>query len=290
MSINKILFKSIYNNSLKIIEESNDKFLKNKKAKLTRSYKKLCDENNHECQEFYSVVHELRTFDFLKRKRVNVKANNDNNAGPDFYSDDFGYIECISITKGEGKNKEYVDDVLSRDTNRSEAILTRITSCANDKIKKIDKYLKNKTIFNDKPILLAINASIFSNELHSDLVLEKFLSVFYGIGNPLFVFNKNRQKSDAKTEYHESIGEIKKNFSKNIELNLFAKEEFKIISGIIVINNSIGEEINDNYFKILVNKNAHIKVQSVIKNNFTYITQEDDDKFEWHNLELLNQK
>lgn len=96
MSIENPCFLQIFEECNKIIHNSNDNNILGKHNKLKKSCQELLHTKDTELQQFYSVVAEIRTYDYLKNKNLNPIAHKDNTAGPDFISD-IGYIECMQI-------------------------------------------------------------------------------------------------------------------------------------------------------------------------------------------------
>lgn len=125
MSINKPLFDDIYHNCSDIISKSSDNNIQKKRVKLNSAYTKLCVEENPELQEFYSIVHELRLYQYIKDLGIAINAANDEKAGPDFITD-LGYIECISATKGllGTPERQWLDKRLKESMNRYIAALS----------------------------------------------------------------------------------------------------------------------------------------------------------------------
>ena len=274
MSINKPLFDSIYDECCKIIQFSQDKMLQQKKDKLDYSYRQLCKTEDCELQEFYSIVHELRTYHFLRSNNLDITAQNDKLIGPDFLCKELGYIECISITKGSNgtKGRIYLDNQLSECTNRYMSALPRITSAIIDKKNKYETYLCKQAIEPNIPRLIAINTSIFSNEFHSDLIFDLFLKVLYGMGCPIITIQKNKMSSVNKKliELHKFDDKGKKHGNLELQLNYFAQDDFKSISAIIAENNSIKEKIEKKYFTIFLNPIATIPLEIETQNCFQY--------------------
>ena len=206
MSIENPCFLKIFKECNRIIKNSNDKNILSKHEKLKKSCQQLLCTKDTELQQFYSVVTEIRTYDYLKNKNLNPIAHNDNSAGPDFISD-LGYIECICLTKGEPntENRKYVDRLLSGCMNRNKSVFPRLSAAVKDKTEQYKKYIANRVIDENKPRLIAINSSVFSNEFHSDLVTDNLLKVLYGIGcQTIRVYpqaNKIKQESE-KIETH----------------------------------------------------------------------------------------
>lgn len=282
MSINKQLFDSIYDECCKIIQFSQDKLLLQKKDKLDYSYKQLCETEDCELQEFYSIVHELRTYYFLCNNNLTVHVQDDNHIGPDFLCSEIGYIECISITKGAvgTECRKYVEKCLSRSMNRYLAALPRITSAIIDKKNKYETYLSKQAIDPNIPRLIAINTSIFSNEFNSDSIIDLLLKILYGIGcqimrvkiNPISFVEEN----GVESHQYNDIG--KKHSDLDLELNYFAKADFRNISAIILENNAIGENDISKYFFIFTNPLANVPIEiKNLKNIKTFIQEKADE-------------
>lgn len=287
MSVNKPLFDELYVECKNIIQLSNDKNIKSKETKLDFAYKKLCEEENAELQEFYSVLHELRTYDYLQKKNYIIKSQNDNNVGPDFYVEGLGYIECISITKGEEGtvSREYINKLLAGTFNRYKSALPRISSALIDKKIKFETYLNNKIIKKDIPRVIAINTSVFSNEFHSSLIIDLAQKILYGIGCQTINF-KEKQVPGVETHTFDIIGN--KNNDKQLELGYFYNDDFKNISAVIITNNSVGEVLEDKYFNVYLNFRANCPIcLDNIKNIRYFGLKSLDEKyvnFEWHNI------
>lgn len=292
MSINKPLFKKIYSECCAIIETSEDKNIKLKMDKLKSAYNELCRKQDCELQEFYSIVHELRTYQYLKILGINTVAQNDNLAGPDFNSD-IGYIECVSVTKGKigTAERQFLDAQLAGIMNRYLSALPRITSAIFDKKKKFSDYLNKNILSSDKPLIIAVNTSIFSNEFHSDLIINLTLKILYGVGAQSLPYNLATnsfvEQNGFQTHIFDERG--KKSVDKELSLNYFALDDFRIISAIIMVNNSIGENLNNKYFNIFINPNAIncVDLQKIGNARYFDIYKADNNYlyYKWYNQE-----
>ena len=129
MSINKDLFSHIYENCVSIITNSLDINIKKKKVKLDSAYQTLSETQDHELQEFYSIVHELRFYQYMKNLGKHIIAADDNKAGPDFNTE-LGYIECVCASKGatDTLERKCLDERLNQSMNRYIAALPRLSS------------------------------------------------------------------------------------------------------------------------------------------------------------------
>lgn len=282
MSINKKIFASIYDECLEIIHSSSDKAILNKEEKLNKAYKKLVENDDAELQEFYSIVHELKTYHFLKTKGLAITAQNDNKKGPDFYCEELGYIECVSVTRGEKGTecREYVENCLARKSFTYLAALPRITSVIIDKKKKFEDYLSKKTIDSQVPRIIAINTAVFSNLVSSDSMFELLLQILYGAGNQVLWVSKNPKSCIDEDEGVETYRYNDKGYKHDhLELDLayFEKEEYQNISAIILVKNAITENNIEKNFIIFTNPLANVPINVERLRAFTVMVQRSKD-------------
>ena len=279
----------VYKECCDIIDFSEDKYIKSKKIKLDAAYNKLRETQDIELQDFYSIVHELRTYDFLKKNCITVIASNDTNAGPDFCCKELGYVECVSVTKGEGNNIKYIDECLSKDSNRYEAALSRITSKILDKTINYEKYLLDNTIEHNIPRIIAISTSCFANDVESSLIIDLMLKILYGIGSEIALFRPKglleTAENKIKTHEYDNIGY--KNRETELILDYFHQEYYKKISAIILENNALTEKIEKKYFNIFINPLAETPLNPSSCGKFQYFTRESyieqKESYRWHN-------
>lgn len=282
MIINKTIFDSIFDECLDIIHSSSDKAILNKEEKLNKAYKKLVENNDNELQEFYSIVHELRTYHLLKTKGLSVTAQNDNKKGPDFYCEELGYIECVSVTRGEKGTecREYVEKCLARISFTYLAALPRITSVIIDKKKKFEDYLSKKTIDSQVPRIIAINTSVFSNLVSSNSMFELLLQILYGAGNQVLWVSKNPEScidEDEGVETHMYNDKGYKHDHLELDLAYFEKEEYQNISAIILVKNAITENNIENNFIIFTNPLANVPINVERLRAFNVMVQRSKD-------------
>lgn len=282
MNINKKIFASIYDECLEIIQSSSDKAIINKEEKLNKAYKKLVENDDNEVQEFYSIVHELKTYHFLKTKGLAITAQNDNKKGPDFYCEELGYIECVSVTRGEKGTecREYIEKCLARISSTYLAALPRITSVIIDKKKKFEDYLSKRIIDSQVPRIIAINTSVFSNLVCSDSIFRLLLQILYGIGNQVLWVRRNPISFIDEGEGVETHRYNDKGFKhdhRELELAYFEKEEYQNISAIILESNAITETDIENNFIIFTNPNANTPINVERLRAFNVFVQRSKD-------------
>lgn len=160
--INEHLFKDIYNKCLSIINTSKDQNILNKQQKLASAYSLLRETEDHELQEFYSVVYELQIYQYIKDLGIKISSANDIKAGPDFITD-LGYIECVCATKGlpGTPERKWLDARLRQRMNRNIAALPRLSSAIKDKAKKYEIYLYKQIIDKKSLVLLDLVLRFF---------------------------------------------------------------------------------------------------------------------------------
>ncbi len=291
MSINKEHFNRIYENCLSIITRSSDNNIKRKKGKLDWAYLTLCETEDHELQEFHSIVHELRFYQYMNDLGKRIEAANDTVASPDYITE-LGYIECVCASKGakDTSERKWLDERLNQTMNRYKAALPRLSSVILDKKKKYEVYLQQNKIDEGIPRIIAINTSIFSNEFHSDLNLNLILKILYGIGCETVRFNRliNNfiEEAEIESRAYEDI-ELKPPRNIELQLNYFSQKEFENISGVILNNNSIGEELNKEYFLFLLNPFARVPIDVSLLKDIKYFQLSENNThnliYRWHN-------
>lgn len=292
MSINEKLFEQVYEECLSVIDATNDINVKSKKTKFETAYQSMREEldPDSEHKDFNSDVHELRTYQYLIDKGFSVSATNDNKAGPDFNVKDLGYVECVICTRGKpgAEPRKYVDEQLAGESNRYRAALPRLTAAIKEKRDKYAKYLCQGIISPDIPRIIAVGATIFSNLVHADSMVELTEQILCGAGEELFYCNKKTGQflgaSGVETRCYNDSG--KKTIKKELKLNYFALDEYCDVSAVILINNSIGEKLTDAYFSVFLNPNATVPVPVDALKTLNYLIRTDateqKETYQWH--------
>ena len=292
MSINEKLFAQVYEECLSVIDAANDANVKSKRMKFEAAYQSMCKEPDPEHTLFNSCVHELRTYQYLIDKGFSVSASkdDDNHGGPDFNVEGLGYVECVICTRGEPKKepRNYVDERLAGDLNCYMAALPRLTTAIKEKRDKYAKYLCQGIISPDIPRIIAVGATIFSNLVHADSIVELTEQILYGAGEELFYCNKKTGQflgaPGVETRCYNDSG--KKTLDKELKLNYFALDEYRDVSAVILINNSIGEKLTDAYFSLFLNPNANVPVPVDALKTLNYLIRTDateqKETYQWY--------
>lgn len=269
MAYNNILFEKIYEDCLNIIKSTEDKNIKAKKKILDFAYSRINMVNNCEVQEFYGVVHELKTYKMLELLNQHPMANDDNKAGCDFICK-FGNIECVTFNKPTDEDSIRI---LNGSCDRHKALDPRLSQAIESKMQKYKKYLTNKQIDVNKPNIICVNAGVCSYEIHQSTYIKACEKILYGITDALLINIKENKMEFAKTIQDKII----KPNGKEIKINFFCNPDYRIISGVLYINNLINENYNSPI--LYINPNADIKIDKRYVRKFLSFIKEGSTKY-----------
>lgn len=279
MSINEEMFEQVYQECCSIISASSDKNILAKQKKLKADYDTLCARRDPELQEFYGVVHELRTYQYFSSKGFSGQAANDDKAGPDFLFDGLGFVECVSATKGSPQANDYaLLEIQPIGTNENyRALQVRLSSVIKSKKDKIDQYLIKKQIDETTPRIIAVGSSTF-NSFPTDCVLEAIKKILFGVGALAIRLDCETLEPIASTfEEHIYDDTCKKSMGKTFPVNYFSLDDYANISAVALMNNDIGDRITDSHCFLLLNPNASIPLQEDNMQNFNYFSYFSDE-------------
>ena len=272
MSYNPYLFKKIYNSCSNIINQTNDKNLKKKKKNLEFAYKRVQETDNCEIQEFFSVAHELRTYELLKKLNKQVLANNDDKAGVDFVCN-LGNIECVTFNMPKDDNSK---KILNGNMNRYKAYEPRVSQAINEKLNKYRTYILKNQIDKNLPNIICLNSGICGYDIHSSTFLNACERIIYGLGDDTLFINRETKEEFWGRSFQDKI--IKPN-GKEIETNLFSNKAYNIISGVLLIDNLVDE----NYSRpiLYINPNAKIKIDKRRVRKMLCLIKDDELKYHY---------
>lgn len=251
MSYNKELFKQMFNDGLDIMEKSNDVNLKRKRKNFEYSYKLVREKDDCNIQEFYSILHELRTYQLLNRLGLQPIANNDNHAGPDFISK-IGYVECVTFSRPTDPKS---NEILKGSFNRYKVYEPKVSQAIQEKTRKYLDYLSKGQIKNDIPRIICLNPGACKFDIQGTTFIEAVEKILYGIGCECVEINVNAKKEKWFRKYEDKT--IKPNGAQ-IETDLCSNCEFSVISAILLIDNLVYEKYSHPI--IFINHRSSIKV------------------------------
>ncbi len=257
-------YEKVFKKCKAILENSNDKNMKSKESRLIATFNQLC-KVQEPTQEFYGLVHEITLYDFLLKHNINPVAGSDLHGGPDF-SSKIGYIECVSTTMGEKgtPERDLIDWRLEQGMNRYLSALSRLTSVIRSKRMIYNSYIDKQVVDKSTPLVIAVSSAMFTKEFCGDLIFDLAMKILYGIGSQTFPFDMVSHsfipQNGIATHCYEDKG--RKSEDKELELNFFSKEEYNIISAVLVTTNVINEDLENQHVAIFVNPNAINKLDT----------------------------
>lgn len=251
MSYNHFLFQQMFDEANQIIENSDDKSIRRKKKKLEIAYKKVQQSDSSDVQEFYSLLHEIRTYELLKKLNLKPVSHNDNSAGPDYISD-IGYVECVTFTKPTDDDSK---KILKGSFNRYKAYEPRVSQAIQEKYYKYKKYFEEDEIDKTCPRIVCVNAGQCEFDIHGETFIEAFEKILYGLGCESVEIDASMKTEHWFRKYEDSM--TKPNGAL-IETDLFSKKPFSIISAVMYVDNLVYEKYNRPI--IYINHNAKVKI------------------------------
>lgn len=279
MPYNPYLFDKIYNNCCDIINQSKDKNIKLKKHDLDFAYDKVEKTNNCEVQEFFAVTHELRTYELLQKINKLPFAHKDSKRGVDFFSK-LGNIECVTFQNPSDVTSQ---QILNGTLNHYKAYEPRITQALNSKLEKYVKYTneqkrdsKRHIIELNKPNIICLNLGICGYRMFPEDAIRACEKILYGIGFDTLVVDIKTQYKWWSRSYEEKI--IKPN-GKEIPINFFSKEEYKIIGGVLLLYQNVDEP----YTKpiLYINPKANIMIDKRQTKKLLCLLQDTETRFHY---------
>lgn len=251
MSYNEVLFEEIYTNCIGIIQNSNDRNIKNKEKVFAINYDKVKEIDDCNVQEFFAIAHELKTYEMLKGLKLDPIASNDNKPGVDFICK-LGNVECVTFTQPMDEESQ---KTLKGNMNRYKAYEPRVSQAIMEKFKKFKDYLIKNKIDKTKPNIICLNAGICNYDIFSTTFLTACEKILFGLGFETLLINRETNEEFWCRAYEKTI--LNHN-GKEIEINLFNKDDFCIISGVLLIINRVDEKYSKPI--LFINPKAKVKI------------------------------
>ena len=219
---------------------------------------------------YYSLLHEIKSYQFLKRLG-GVKVANDceHEKGADFKFKNY-HIECVSCSSGA--NKEILDHYLTLsffDYNRCLSYLyPRITSSLNEKSIKFKDYINDGIIKEKAPCIIFLSLG----DIRSNFILSNkmygfdFLDILVSKGYETLHIDENLKLKYKDYGYRNEIFK-NNNINKPIPTNFFINQNNAHISAIIITTAYFGEDYDESNTFLFLNPYAknQIKVKDFNK-------------------------
>jgi len=237
LGINEELFNRSYETFSSILSKSRCKFSPKLLKKLDYEYREMIEQQDGFHFGYRSILHEIRTFDFLSRLDK-VKINNPDKAGPDFICDG-AIFECTVASLGSPeRKKKYLESKKKRIASEypSKYKALRITSSIDSKKKQYQKHLSKGYIDSTLPFILVLDISILSYFSSFGSGESEMLFPLLGVGETLLYIEIETGKYE-RYDYNEYNNLEKRNGSL-VDLKVFLSDKYKFLTAIVVINTS----------------------------------------------------
>ncbi len=190
---------------------------------------------NQRWWEMYLTVH------LINQKLKVINNGNSNNGSPDIkiaFKGKTIWIECISPTRGEEKNKvpalpvSILSDIKVNKVPWKEVLL-RITSAIRDKFEKYQLYLKKAVVSEKDIFIIAINCSQLGKYgFIGKSQLPSIVEAVYPIGFNIFEIGKSENINDLSSSL-SYMDRIYKANGSSVNTSIFLDKNYSGISGII---------------------------------------------------------
>jgi len=177
-------------------------------------------------------------------ERLKFEITNASDKGPDFYLANLDcWTEIVTATHGQ---KGLINSISPEDYDLTQGyqvpidkIKLRLSSCLEDKFKKISKYLEDGIIENDKKVVICVSGgwlcNLFGIPMNPVRALPEIAQVLYGCGNLVYHIERNSGTIiDSEIELKMQIPKIKTESSPvPINVGYFQSENYAHISAVI---------------------------------------------------------
>lgn len=241
------------------------KEFEHRKAKLESAQKMPGSEISRFSDRYYNLVHEIKSFCFLKQfGEVAISEDCKNNPGCDCKLKDNYQIECICSSVG--KNTKGIDlfgkkdkDVKFYVGNYDKSFLfIRLTNSLIKKLKFYKQRIEKGSINPNLPYLIFLGLGALSKEMFLGENGIEFTSILFGKGDQTVSVNMETGQMISNGYTHNDT--LLKYNKEDIDCNVFRNEEYCCVSGIIVSAANLDEEYTNENTWLFVNPNAQIKI------------------------------
>jgi len=177
-------------------------------------------------------------------ERLNLEIMHASDKGPDFYLPKLKcWAEIVTATHGKQGN---INSIAPEDYDIGtgyevpvDKIKLRFSTCLGDKFKKISKYIEEKTIDDDKPVVICVSGGWLCNSFGMPINpvggLPEIAQVLYGCGNLVYHIGRNsRTILGSEIELKMQIPKLKiESLSEPINIGHFQSEKYAQISAVI---------------------------------------------------------
>lgn len=278
MGFNKMCFEDAMKITNEVLNKHNvtDKIFR--VNKITKIYNNMISKKETD-REFYSLVHEIKSYDFVNSfSKVYLANDEKHETGPDI---SFGNnrIECVCSSKGKILNSVYKEYSISHFKGKTkiinynktkEFLLPRITNSLYTKKDIIEDYIKKKVIRSNECPILFLSLGELNVDFHAGTYGVELLEILIGKGPLCLVYDRKNEKfSDIFWKVNDKI---KKNNGKelvDISAKFFNSNNTNI-SGVLFSTACIYEKYNLNNTFLFLNPYAKNQININDFNDIIY--------------------
>ena len=233
------------------------------------------ESQNNVSIRYYNLVHELKSLIFLsKYGKLTPSADHAHEAGCDTIVNGHYQIEFVCTSRGKNRDQNGYAPIFANtsskviigDYSEKERFLySRITNVLEEKRKFYEDHSISGTISTHKPYLIFVGLGELAYEMFCGDCGIEFTGVLLGKGCPYIAFNSNDLVVDRGYTHNDTFPKIIKNKTVDLDCNLFCKEEYRCISGVIFTKAKLFEEYTTSNTWLFINPLANVKI---IKKDF----------------------
>jgi hypothetical protein len=260
-----MLFSESFKKYSSYLEQSHDLDLQSKLDQFKKSYEATNLEKNYFDYRYRSILHEIKTHEFLYKINNHLTTSNDKKSqkGPDYLQNNT-WFECVIASIGEPNSKFYNEsiDLFNREGVYSATLprfdlMIRVTAAIKSKKEQYDRHLKDNIIEPNNPYVIVLDMSLIY-EIYQPAYndFKELLLPTLGIGNRYIKIDP-KKSNIIESDYirHDYI--INKNGAK-IDVNIFKRPEYSFISAILFTRAKCPPEAYDDKNSVfMLNPDAH---------------------------------
>ena len=217
---------------------------------------------------YYNLAHELKCLHFLRKfGEVSPALDYSHTDGCDAILNDHYQIEFVCCSPGENTDKSGYDRFSVKNLNgfmlcnyaeKEKFLFSRITTALHTKRTFYEDHIAKNTIPASKPYIIFLGLGELSYDMLCGNYGIDLTGVLLGKGCPTFTINGEGKVTDRGYTHNESFPKYN---GAPIDCNLFCREEFRCISGIIFTDAALFDDYTTQNTWLFINPFAASKIR-----------------------------
>lgn len=235
---------------------------------------------------YYNLAHELKCLQFLtKYGTVNPALDYLHAAGCDAVLSDHYQIEFVCTSPGANTDKSGYDRFSIRNmrgfmvcdySEKEKFLFSRITSVLDAKRNFYKAHIAKNALSSDKPYLIFLGLGELSLDMFCGDYGIALTGVLLGKGHPVLKISNAGKLIDSGYTHNESFA---KYTGAPIDCNLFCRDDFRCVSGIIFSDASLYDAYTTDNTWLFLNPFANVKIRKKDFPGMVYWCADKDDYF-----------